>query len=125
MRRNMHGRSVRIDMELKQVLVVRSDLDMGKGKIAAQAAHAAIAASDKSKYRQEWLDCGQKKTVVKVAGEKELMAIWQRARKAGLPTAIIEDAGHTQVEPGTKTAIGIGPAPEDDIDVITGELKLM
>ena len=112
-------------MELKQVMVVRSDLKMGKGKIAAQVAHAAIAAADKSRYRGEWLSSGQKKSVVKVAGEKELLSILRLARQAGLPAELIEDAGHTQVEPGTRTCVGIGPAPEGEIDRITGGLKLL
>jgi PTH2 family peptidyl-tRNA hydrolase len=112
-------------MELKQVIVVRSDLAMGKGKIAAQAAHAAISSADKSGYRSDWLRQGQKKTVLKASGEKELLSILQKAREAGLPSALIEDAGHTQVEPGTKTCVGIGPAPETEIDAVTGNLKLM
>ena len=112
-------------MDLKQVIVVRADLKMGKGKIAAQAAHAAVSAADKSSYKADWLHQGQKKTVVKVTGEKELLSILREARDSGLPTALIEDAGHTQVEPGTKTAVGIGPAPEEEIDKITGKLKLL
>jgi peptidyl-tRNA hydrolase, PTH2 family len=112
-------------VELKQVIAVRADLKMGKGKIAAQAAHAAVSAADKSRYKGEWVAQGQKKTVVKVSGEKELLQVLGKARDLKLPTALIEDAGHTQIEPGTKTCVGIGPAPEDEIDRITGELKLM
>ena len=112
-------------MELKQVIVARTDLKMGKGKLAAQVAHAAIAASEDSKYREQWLMEGQKKTVLKVTGEKEMLAIFQQAKRAGLSTALIEDAGHTQLEPGTKTCVGIGPAPDEEINRITGQLKLM
>ncbi|MFH0863435.1 MAG: peptidyl-tRNA hydrolase Pth2 [Candidatus Altiarchaeota archaeon] len=112
-------------VEFKQVIVVRSDLAMGKGKIAAQASHAAVATADKSRYKADWLSQGQKKTVVKVTGEKELLTILHAARDAGLPTVLIEDAGHTQVEPGTKTCVGIGPAPVEQIDKITGKLKLL
>ena len=112
-------------MDLKQVMVVRTDLEMGKGKIAAQVAHAAVTAADKSKYKADWLHQGQQKAVVKVTGEKELLAILKEARDAGLPTALIEDAGHTQIEPGSKTVVGIGPAPEKEIDKITGKLKLL
>lgn len=112
-------------MELKQVIVVRSDLKMGKGKAAAQVAHAAIAASDQSKWRREWLGAGQKKTVLKVTSESELLSVLEQARRAKLPTALIEDAGHTQLEPGTKTCVGIGPAPEGELDAITGKLKLL
>ena len=112
-------------MELKQVIVVRADLKMGKGKIAAQAAHAAVSAADRSRYKGEWVVQGQKKTVVKVSGEKELLQVLAKARDLKLPAVLIEDAGHTQIEPGTKTCVGIGPAPEGEIDRITGELKLM
>jgi len=112
-------------VELKQVIVVRADLKMGKGKIAAQAAHAAVSAADRSRYKGEWVVQGQKKTVVKVSGEKELLQVLAKARDLKLPAVLIEDAGHTQIEPGTKTCVGIGPAPEGEIDRITGELKLM
>jgi peptidyl-tRNA hydrolase, PTH2 family len=110
---------------LKQVIVVRADLKMGKGKIAAQAAHAAVSAADKSPNKRDWVAAGQRKTVVKVAGEKELLAILQKAREAGIPSALIEDAGHTQVEPGTKTCVGLGPSSEEELDRITGDLKLL
>jgi len=63
--------------------------------------------------------------VVKVSGEKELLDVLRRAREAHLPSILIEDAGHTQVEPGTKTCVGIGPAPDGEIDRITGALKLL
>lgn len=112
-------------MAYKQVIVVRSDLKMGKGKIAAQAGHAAILASEKSPHKKQWMMEGQKKSVVKVDSEKELIAILQKAKDYGLPTALVEDAGHTQIEPGTRTCVGIGPALEADIDKITGELKLL
>jgi peptidyl-tRNA hydrolase, PTH2 family len=112
-------------MDLKQVIVVRNDLEMGKGKIAAQVAHAAVSAADKSRYKADWVRQGQQKAVVKVTGEKELLKILGEARDVGLATALIEDAGHTQIEPGTKTCVGIGPAPEDEIDKITGKLKLL
>jgi peptidyl-tRNA hydrolase, PTH2 family len=112
-------------MDLKQVIVVRTDLKMGKGKLAAQVAHAAVSAADKSRYKADWTSQGQQKAVVKVSGEKELLGVLSRARDAKLATALIEDAGHTQLEPGTKTCVGIGPAPEGEIDRITGALKLL
>jgi PTH2 family peptidyl-tRNA hydrolase len=112
-------------MEHKQVIVVRSDLKLGKGKLAAQVAHASVSAADKSPYKAEWLAGGQKKTVLKCSGEKELLEILQQARSAGLPAALIEDAGLTQIPPGTKTCLGIGPAPEGRIDAVTGSLKLL
>jgi peptidyl-tRNA hydrolase, PTH2 family len=112
-------------MEHKQALVIRCDLGMGKGKIASQASHAALIAADKSEYKNEWVSQGQKKTVLKVSGERELIEIFQYAKDMGLPVSLVEDAGHTQIPPGTKTAVGIGPAPEGDIDKITGGLKLL
>jgi len=110
---------------LKQAVVVRADLEMGKGKIAAQASHASLTAADKSPFKKHWVAQGQKKVVLKVSSEQELLEINMQARKAGVTTALIEDAGHTQVEGGTKTAVGIGPGPEHEIDKITGHLKLL
>jgi PTH2 family peptidyl-tRNA hydrolase len=111
--------------ELKQVIAVRTDLDMSKGKIAAQVAHAAVLAADKSEWKSEWLASGGQKSVVKVKDEGELLDVFMAAKRAKLPAALIEDAGHTQIAPGTKTCVGIGPAPEKEIDKITGKLKLL
>ncbi|MCX6694713.1 MAG: peptidyl-tRNA hydrolase Pth2 [Candidatus Altiarchaeota archaeon] len=111
--------------ELKQVIAVRTDLEMGKGKIAAQVAHAAVSAADRSEWKSDWLAQGGQKTVVKVGGEKELIEVFMHAKKAGLPAALIEDAGHTQIPAGTKTCVGIGPAPEAELDKVTGKLKLL
>ena len=112
---------------MKQVIVVRTDLKMGKGKIAAQAAHASVAAflSSKSEDRNMWLEEGMKKAVLKVANERDLMEIFKLAKKERLPTEMITDAGLTQVETGTHTAVGIGPANENKIDKVTGKLKLL
>jgi len=112
------------DFTYKQVIAVRTDLKMGKGKLAAQVAHAAVQAADKSPHKREWMFEGQKKTVVKVSGEKELTQLFAKARDFGLPCSLIEDAGHTQLPPGTKTCVGVGPAPEAEIDKLTGELTL-
>ena len=112
-------------VELKQAIIVRTDLKMDKGKIAAQVAHAAITAADKSIYKRQWMHIGQKKTVLKVSSEKELIKKFMEAKDAGLASALIIDAGHTQIPPGTKTCVGIGPAPEAEVDYITNELKLL
>lgn len=116
-------------MGLKQVIVVRSDLDMGKGKIAAQAAHAAVQAMLKAKQKDEglverWLDEGAGKVVLKIGSEQELLELFEALRKK-LPCTLIQDAGKTQIEPGTKTCLGIGPAEEREIDKYTAQLKLM
>ncbi len=111
----------------KQAIIVRSDLGMGKGKLASQAAHASLQAYIRSdeETRDEWIEEGAKKITLKVASEKELLQLFNETKKRKIPAALIRDAGHTQVEPGTITTLGIGPAKEDEIDVITGKLKLL
>ena len=112
---------------MKQAILIRTDLKMGKGKIASQSAHASIAAFLKTdnKIREEWIDEGMKKVVLKVSSEKELKDFVKLAKKEKIPTAIINDAGLTQIEPGTATALGIGPEKDSKIDKITGKLKLL
>ena len=115
---------------LKQAVVVRTDLDMGKGKMAAQVAHASLSAAEEAMKRREtwfedWKAEGQKKVVLKVKSSGEIDEIYRRAKAAKLPSAIIEDRGLTQLEPGTVTCVGIGPAPDDSVDAITGKLKLL
>ncbi len=109
-------------------LVVRSDLGMGRGKIAAQAAHAAVAATlaalGTADFRA-WLRDGQPKVVLKAVSEDDLFAIAQRAIDAGLPVQVIHDAGRTQVAEGTPTCCAIGPAEDGRIDPVTGELSLL
>ncbi len=113
--------------KLKQVIVVRTDLKMGKGKLAAQVAHASIAAFLKAGFfvKKKWLGQGMKKVVLKVESEKELLELYEKARKKKLPCALIKDAGLTQLEPGSITALAIGPAEEKKIDEITGHLRLL
>lgn len=112
-------------MELKQVIVVRTDLKLGKGKLAGQVAHAAVGAAEKSKWKRDWLFCGQKKSVLKCADEAELVGFFEAAKRDGLPVELVRDAGRTQIPSGTITCLGIGPAPEKDLDRITGDLKLL
>ncbi|XP_027197854.1 peptidyl-tRNA hydrolase 2, mitochondrial-like [Dermatophagoides pteronyssinus] len=116
------------DEEYKMVLVIRNDLKMGKGKACAQCSHAAVLAYKQARKSinllKKWSDCGQRKVVVKVDSEQELLNIMQNARKNGLISVLIQDAGRTQVESGTKTAIAIGPAKGSLIDKVTGHLKL-
>lgn len=112
-------------MHLKQVIVVRKDLKLSRGKLAAQVAHASLSAAEKSKFRREWIKEGQKKSVLKVSDLGELMEIHDEVKKSDLPFALIQDAGLTQLPPDTITCLGIGPAPEEEIDKITGKLKLL
>ena len=115
--------------DIKQVIAVRTDLDMGKGKIAAQVGHACVLGAEyvrKShpEWYQEWWN-GQEKVVVKVSGTKELQEVKRGAIELNLPWSEVSDAGHTQLTPGTTTCISIGPGPENLIDKITGNLKLL
>ena len=115
---------------MKQAIVVRTDLDMGRGKIAAQVAHASLSAAEAAQRRKDgwydgWKDGGQAKIVLKIGSEEELREVFQKAKGAGLPASLVEDRGLTQIEPGTATCVGIGPAPDAEIDKITGKLRLL
>ena len=112
---------------MKQVIIIRKDLGMEKGKIAAQAAHASLQAYKKadSKARELWESSGAKKVILRVDTLKELEELHNQARKAKLPCVIIRDAGKTQVASGSLTALGIGPADENKVDKITGNLKML
>ena len=99
--------------------------ELSVGKLAAQVAHAAVSAAEKSPYKAEWLRVGQKKSVLKCASLGELERIGGLAAKAGLSCALIEDAGFTQIPAGTVTCLGVGPAPAKELDKVTGHLKLL
>lgn len=109
----------------KQVIVVRKDLNLKKGKLAVQVAHASILAYKKSPYREEWEKEGQKKIALWCENLKELMNIYQKAKKIKIPASLVKDAGLTQVSPGTITCVGIGPAEKKKIDKITSKLRLI
>jgi PTH2 family peptidyl-tRNA hydrolase len=111
---------------MKQVIAARTDLGMGRGKLAAQVAHASLMAYEAADddARRAWKREGQKKIVVKVRGESALRDLAEQAYRAGLPCELVEDAGLTQLEPGTPTAVGIGPAPEREVDRLTGDYTL-
>ncbi len=118
-----------IVLKYKQVLVLRADLAMSAGKAAAQAAHAAVSALEearrsKPEWVKAWLEEGQKKVVLKVGSESELMELKRKADEEGLPNALIRDLGLTELPPNTVTALGIGPAPSSLIDRVTGHLRL-
>jgi len=111
----------------KQVILVRDDLKLSKGKMAAQVAHAAVDAVTLSDAEDvmKWRSEGMKKSVLKVKDLAELLEYERKATKAGLVVAVITDAGHTHVDPGTITCMGIGPHEDKRIDEITGSLKLV
>ncbi|MFC7071122.1 peptidyl-tRNA hydrolase Pth2 [Halobaculum lipolyticum] len=113
-------------MSTKQAIVVRTDLGMGTGKLAAQVAHASLSAYEDTdaKTRTAWKGEGQKKVVLKGAGESQLFELADKARREGLPNAVIRDAGHTQLDPGTVTALAVGPGEESIVDKVTGDLSL-
>ena len=114
-------------MEWKQLILVRQDLKLPKGKLAAQAAHAAVEAVWRAspEHVKAWRAQGMGKVVLKVADEKELLARLQAAKDAGFATALITDAGRTVVAPGTRTCIAIGPAPAEELDALFGGLSLV
>jgi PTH2 family peptidyl-tRNA hydrolase len=115
-------------VETKLTLIVRADLGMGRGKIAAQASHAAVAAalaSAGSRDFRAWLRDGQPKVVLRAGSEEELHELAEQARAAGLPVQVIHDAGRTQVAEGTPTCCAIGPAEAGRIDAITSGLSLL
>lgn len=140
-----------MNMEVKQVIVVRKDLNMRKGKLAAQVAHASLKVildrmhkyDDKykhplSKFHQYvlevydgsaldiWLSGDFTKIVVGVDSEKELMDLYVKTQSFLLiPYALIQDAGKTEFKEPTYTALAIGPAKEEEINKLTGDLPLL
>lgn len=112
--------------KMKMAIVVRKDLDMGKGKIAAQVAHAAVECAMRNGQKVErWISEGQKKVVVWVKDEESLTSLIQKGRSMGINVCPIRDAGKTQLEPDTLTCAAFGPDDDSTIDKITGDLKLL
>ncbi|KAK0651310.1 peptidyl-tRNA hydrolase PTH2-domain-containing protein [Cercophora newfieldiana] len=124
--------------ECKLVLVVRTDLGMTKGKIAAQCGHATLAcyktlsraaakdpASAEAKLLRQWERLGQAKIAVQVKSEEEMLELMRKARSLGVTAEVIQDAGRTQIAASSRTVLGVGPAPKSEVDKITGHLKLL
>lgn len=116
--------------EYKQVILVRTDLKMGTGKKCAQSCHASVSASDLVRAKNKliwknWKNSGQKKVVLKVTTIEELKGVVIKLEKSKIPYFIVQDAGLTQLPPGTTTALGIGPVLSQDIDKITSDFKLL
>jgi PTH2 family peptidyl-tRNA hydrolase len=109
-------------------LVVRQDLRLTPGKVAVQCAHAAVSctlSARKSQARlvERWRQAGARKICLKVESLADLQRLAGQAQSAGLVTYLVKDAGHTEVEPGTITVLGIGPGPRRSIDALVGDLK--
>lgn len=115
------------EREYKQCIIIRADIKLSKGKAAAQAAHAAIISYERAavRDRKNWKEQGQKKVVLTVNSLEELYTVKDEAEKLGLPCALVEDAGLTEIPPGTVTALGIGPSRTEEIDKVTGHLELL
>lgn len=116
--------------DYKMVLVVRNDLKMGKGKIGAQCGHASVGAYQRGMEKnpaviRRWDDSGCAKICVKVETEKELNQIKKIANLQGLNYYLVHDAGRTQIAAGSATVLAIGPALVQDVDKLTGHLKLL
>lgn len=121
--------------EVRMALVIRQDLGMQKGKIAAQCCHAALGcyrmiATDPShsSYNpamvNRWLRGGQAKITLKCPNKDVMDELYAEAISLGVNAIVIHDAGRTQIAAGSATVLGLGPAPKDILDQITGELKL-
>lgn len=125
-------------MAKKQVIVIRKDLKMRRGKEIAQGAHASLKSlldtatiTDDAvvipltEHNREWLNTNFKKVTVVVNSEEELVEVYEQAKAAGIPSALIVDSGLTEFNGvPTKTTCAIGPAEEELINPITGHLKL-
>lgn len=123
----------------KQVIVVRKDLNMRKGKIAAQAAHASVAALFNEAtltdgrlivpvdhHLREWLTGSFRKICVYVGSEEELVRLHELAESKGLRNALITDRGDTEFHGvPTKTCLAVGPGPDSLVDEVTGGLPLL
>ncbi|DAA74473.1 TPA_exp: putative Mitochondrial peptidyl-tRNA hydrolase Pth2 [Trichophyton benhamiae CBS 112371] len=117
--------------EVKLVLVVRTDLGMGKGKIAAQCSHATLACykyyfskSPNSPILKRWERQGQAKVALQTKSEDDLLVLQAQAISLGLCARVIQDAGRTQIASGSRTVLGI-LGPKSVVDSVTGHLKLL
>ena len=119
-----------MDFEYKMMIVTRNDLKLSHGKLAAQVAHAAVACAfstkkNNSKWFNKWQNEGGKKAVVKVDCVDDFYPLKEKAEQLKIAAYLVEDAGHTEIPAGTKTALGLGPAPSNIIDQVTGDLPLL
>jgi PTH2 family peptidyl-tRNA hydrolase len=114
----------------KMVLIVRGELRLTAGKAAVQVAHAAVMLYQEAVRRggpvlDSWVQTGQKKIALVVPTLSEMEGIAREARGRGIPSVFVEDAGLTEVAPGTRTVLGLGPSPGGELDALTGDLSLL
>jgi peptidyl-tRNA hydrolase, PTH2 family len=126
----MPSKSAPSDASYKMVLVVRGELRLTPGKAAVQVAHAAVMLVLQAQKRRgdsldRWLEEGQKKIAVVAPTLAEMVERQSRASRQGIPTVWVDDAGLTEVAPGTRTCLGLGPAPSTVLDKVTGDLALL
>ncbi len=126
----MPSRGSRVRDEFKMVLVVRGELRLSPGKAAVQVAHAAVMLSELAERRHKnwydgWSSQGQKKIAVIAPTLVDMVELERKATQLRLPVAWVEDAGLTEVPPGTRTCLGLGPAPAAELDRVTGSLALL
>lgn len=100
------------------------------GKIAAQCGHAAVGCYKRSRKQcpsalSAWEKTGCAKIAVKCPSEEEIVSIIEQAHKKGIPMCLVEDAGRTQIAAGSRTVLGLGPAPVREFEGVTSHLKLM
>jgi peptidyl-tRNA hydrolase, PTH2 family len=118
------------DFDYKMVIVTRKDLSLSAGKLAAQVSHAAVTCTlltkkNKPEWFSKWQREGAKKVVVTVDTLNDFFPLKENAEGLGIMTSLVVDAGHTEIPEGTQTVLGIGPAPSNLIDQVTGELPLL
>ena len=116
--------------QLKLVLIIRTDLKLSKGKMCSQVAHAAViclksALETNASLANKWLAMGQPKIVLKVESLSHLEALQKQAAESNVISALVKDAGRTQISPGTVTCLGLGPDYDEKLDAIVKDLKLL
>ncbi len=119
-----------MDFEYKMVIITRKDLKLSLGKLAAQVAHAAVECAlltkkNKSRWFNKWMNEGAKKAVLKTDNLDDFYSLKKLADSLNISNSLISDAGHTEIQAGTITVLGVGPAPNNLIDKITGHLPLL
>lgn len=118
---------------IKQVIIIRRDLNLRRGKEIAQGAHASIAFLTEALFNninyvddtvREWLESGETKICLQIRGEAEIYQLYKKAKDRGLRAHLIRDLAKTELKKPTYTALAIGPNKAKEIDPLTHTLKL-